>query len=422
MQKLNNIARIIVGALFIVSGLIKANDAVGFSFKLHDYFAPDVLDIPFLIEYTYPLAVLICISEIMLGLAVLVGAMMQLTAWALLLMILFFDGLTFYSAYFNKVTDCGCFGDAIKLTPWESFGKDVVLSVLIVLIFSIKNKVKYQTKEQNSKILPIALLLVGLFSYFVLDWLFPIYFTLALFLLVSLVNKFLLKDIREWVLAFLTFITCFAFTYHTNSHLPIRDYRPYAIEKNIVKDMVLPEGAKMDVYEDVWMYEVDGVVSEYATDEAPWNIEGAVFIDRETKLIVEGDHPPIHDFSIESDEIGDITDSVLQASNSILFVMYDLTKSDYKALGKVQSIINELSELPITITALSATTESQMIAIQEEAGVSFPVFFTDETTLKTIVRSNPGMLWLKEGTIVGKWHHNDFPSSEQLIQIYNKID
>jgi uncharacterized membrane protein YphA (DoxX/SURF4 family)/energy-coupling factor transporter transmembrane protein EcfT len=418
MQKLNNIARTIVGALFIVSGLIKANDAVGFSFKLHDYFAPDVLDIPFLIEYTYPLAVFICISEIMLGLAVLVGAKMRLTAWSLLLMILFFDGLTFYSAYFNKVTDCGCFGDAIKLTPWESFGKDVVLSILIFIIFAFRDKVKYQTKEANSKILPIALLLVGVFSYFVLDWLFPIYFTLALFLLVNLVNKFLLREIREWVLALLTFVTCFAFTFHTYSHLPIRDYRPYAIGKNIAEDMVLPEGAKMDVYEDVWMYEVNGEVSEYSTEDAPWSIEGAVFVDRETKLIVEGDHPPIHDFSIESDELGDITDSVLQASNSILFVMYDLTKSDIDGLISVQSIINDLSNLPITITVLSATTESQMLSIQKEAGVSFPVFFTDETTLKTIVRANPGMLWLQEGTIVGKWHHNDFPNSETLINQY----
>ena len=418
MQKLNNIARTIVGALFIVSGLIKANDAVGFSFKLHDYFAPDVLDIPFLIEYTYPLAVFICISEIMLGLSVLVGAKMRLTAWSLLVMILFFDGLTFYSAYFNKVTDCGCFGDAIKLTPWESFSKDVALSILIFIIFAFRDKVKYHTKAENSKILPIALLLIGLFSYFILDWLFPIYFTLALFLLVNLVNKFLLKEIREWTLAILTFITCFAFTFHTYSHLPVRDYRPYAIGKNIANDMVLPEGAKVDVYEDVWKYEVEGVVNEYSTEEQPWTIEGATFVDRETKLIFEGDHPPIHDFSIESDALGDITDSVLSSQNAVLFVMYDLTKSDIKALNEVELIINALSAEDVTITAMSATTEDQMQTVLKESGVSFPFYFTDETTLKTIIRSNPSMLWLQEGTIVGKWHHNDFPSSEDLINQY----
>jgi hypothetical protein len=251
-----------------------------------------------------------------------------------------------------------------------------------------------------------------------LDWLFPIYFTIALFLLVRLVNKFILKEKREWTLALLTLVTCFAFTYHTDSHLPIRDYRPYAVGKNIADDMTLPEGAQADVYDDVWKYEVDGIVNEYATKDKPWEIEGAVFVDRETKLIVEGDHPPIHDFSIESDTLGDITDSVLAASDAILFVMYDLTKSDREALRKVEDIVNALSDKAVTITAMSATTETQMELIQKEADISFPFYFTDETTLKTIVRSNPGMLWLKEGTIVAKWHYNDFPASEDLIKQY----
>lgn len=420
MQKLSTIARTLVGFLFIVSGLIKANDAVGFSFKLHDYFAADVLDIPFMLDYTLPLAVFICISEIMLGLAVLVGAKMRLTAFSLLAMILFFDGLTFYSAYFNKVTDCGCFGDAIKLTPWESFTKDVVLSILIFIIVAFHSKVKYHTKKENYQVLPSALVLVGLFSYFILDWMFPVYFTIALFLLVGLVNKFLVKEIRESVLAVLTFITCIAFSYHTYSHLPIRDYRPYAIGKNIANDMVLPEGAIADVYEDVWMYEVNGVVNDYATEDKPWEIEGATFVDRETKLLIEGDHPPIHDFSIESDEFGDITDSILAAKNAVLFVMYDLTKSDIKGLQKVQTLMNSLAEENVSLIAMSATTESQMLKISEEAGVSFPFYFTDETTLKTIIRSNPSMLWLQEGTIVGKWHHNDFPSADDLMHKYLK--
>ena len=418
MQKITTIARTFVGFLFIVSGLIKANDAVGFSFKLHDYFAADVLDLPFMLDFTLPLAVFICISEILLGLAVLVGAKMRLTAFSLLVMILFFDGLTFYSAYFNKVTDCGCFGDAIKLTPWESFAKDVVLSILIFIIVAFHSKVKYQTKKENLKVLPAALILISLFSYFVLDWMFPVYFTIVLFLLVGLVNKILVKEIREWALASLTLITCLAFSYHTYSHLPIRDYRPYAIGKNIANDMVLPEGAIADVYDDVWMYEVDGVVNEYATEDKPWEIVGATFVDRETKLLIEGDHPPIHDFSIESDELGDITDSILSAKNAVLFVMYDLTKSDIKGLQKVQSLMSSLAEEKASLIAMSATTESQMLSVMEQAEVSFPFYFTDETTLKTIIRSNPSMLWLQEGTIVGKWHHNDFPTAQELRAKY----
>jgi len=418
MNPINTFARTLVGSLFIVSGLIKANDAMGFSFKLGDYFAPDVLDIPFLVEYTYPMALVICIAEIMLGLATLVGAKMNLTAWSLLLMILFFDGLTFYSAYFDKVTDCGCFGDALKLTPWQSFFKDIALTVLILIVFVNRKITKYQSRQENSRIFPIALLLVGLFSYFVLHWLFPLYFTLALILLVRFVNKFILKENRELSLAFLTFVTCFAFSYHTYSHLPIRDYRPYAVEKNIANDMTLPEGAIADVYEDLWKYDVSGIVQEFKTEDKPWDIEGAVFVDRETTLLVKGDEPPIHDFSIESDYIGDLTDSVLQAKNAVLVIMYDLTKSDDQALLKVERIYQDLKGEELVFAAMSATTENQMLEISERLSLTFPFYFTDETTLKTIIRSNPGILWLREGTIIAKWHHNDFPSSEEMLNTY----
>ena len=132
----------------------------------------------------------------------------------------------------------------------------------------------------------------------------------------------------------------------------------------------------------------------------------------------EGDHPPIHDFSIESDTLGDITDSVLAASDALLFVMYDLSKSDQEALKKVDKLVNALSDEAVTITAMSATTEAQMQLIRKEADISFPFYFTDETTLKTIIRSNPGMLWLKKGKIEAKWHYNDFPTSEDLINQY----
>ena len=136
MKFITQISRLLVGTLFIFSGLIKLNDPMGFSFKLDEYFAPDVLNMPFLQPYALSLAVFIVILEVLLGVALLLGHPKKITAWLLLLMIVFFTFLTFYSAYFNKVTDCGCFGDAIPLTPWESFGKDVVLTLLILIIFT----------------------------------------------------------------------------------------------------------------------------------------------------------------------------------------------------------------------------------------------------------------------------------------------
>ncbi len=141
-------------------------------------------------------------------------------------------------------------------------------------------------------------------------------------------------------------------------------------------------------------------------------------MDRETKLIIEGDQPSVKDFSIESDYFGDITDSVLSADNTVLFIMYDLTKSNVDGLNKVSELISHLESQDVTIAVLSATTEQEMQSIKEDMNVSVPFYFTDETTLKTIVRSNPGMLWLKEGTIVDKWHFNDFPSADKLTQNY----
>src|SRR5690606_31982602 len=128
-------SRIFVGLLFIISGLIKLNDPVGFSYKLGEYFGETVLNMPFLIPVALPLAVFIVIFEAILGVMLIVGYKPKFTVWSLLLMIVFFTFLTFYSAYFNKVTDCGCFGDALKLTPWQSFWKDIVLLIFIVILF-----------------------------------------------------------------------------------------------------------------------------------------------------------------------------------------------------------------------------------------------------------------------------------------------
>lgn len=129
MKYLIHLSRILVGALFIFSGLIKLNDPVGFSFKLEEYFGATVMDLPFLAPYALMIAVIVVVFEVLLGVFLLIGYMPKFTVWSLLGMIVFFTFLTFYSAYYNKVTDCGCFGDAIKLTPWESFTKDIILLV-----------------------------------------------------------------------------------------------------------------------------------------------------------------------------------------------------------------------------------------------------------------------------------------------------
>lgn len=408
------LSRILVGSLFIISGLIKANDALGFAYKLNDYFAADVLDMPGLIPYAYPLAVFICIVEIILGVNTLIGSKMKTTSWSLLLMMAFFTWLTFYSAYYNKVTDCGCFGDAIKLTPWESFWKDVVLSffVLIIFIGSYKPGISFNSSKEQNYILPISLALLSLFALLQLEWAFPIWFTVIIFAIARLVGL-MRSEGKVWIIAGLVALVSYSFTHYTYSHLPIKDYRPYKLSINIAEDMKLAEGAKKDVYKDIWKYEVNGEVKEFSTEDKPWAIEGAVFVDRETILLEEGDKAPIHDFTIEG--IGeDFTERFLDIDYLFIIVAYDISKTNIEAQKGLNGFIDKAAKAGVMTVGLSASPDDKLEGFRRDVNAMYSYFFTDETTLKTIVRSNPGILLLKKGTIIGKWHHNDLPEFENV--------
>ena len=198
--------RYFVGALFIFSGLIKLNDPIGFSFKLEEYFGPTVFDLDFLIPIVLPMAIFIVIFEVILGIFLIIGFKKEFTLWSLLLMIIFFTFLTWYSAYFNKVTDCGCFGDAIKLTPWESFSKDVILLIMIAFLFVKKD----------------------------------------------LVNPILNLNVQKLIIG-TSLLICFYITYFVLNHLPILDFRAYKIGDNIIENMRVPEDAPKDIYEYEWL-------------------------------------------------------------------------------------------------------------------------------------------------------------------------
>ena len=182
MKYITHISRILVGALFIISGLIKLNDPLGFSYKLQEYFSADVLNITFLEPYALGISIFVVVFEVVLGVFLLIGYKLKFTVWSLLLMIVFFTFLTFYSAYFDKVKDCGCFGDALKLTPWESFTKDIILLFFVlILFFGVKH------------------------------------------------IKPLFSKLPTTALALLSFIFCLWFGYHVLMHLPSKDFRAYKI-------------------------------------------------------------------------------------------------------------------------------------------------------------------------------------------------
>jgi uncharacterized membrane protein YphA (DoxX/SURF4 family) len=358
MKVLVGVSRIFVGIFFIISGLIKLNDPVGFSFKLKDYFAPDVLNLEFLVPYALIIAIFVVIYEVLLGVMLILGYAKKFTLWSLLGMIVFFTFLTFYSAYFNKVTDCGCFGDALKLTPWESFWKDVVLLILILILFFGKHYIQpFFTKRARS------------------------------------------------IIVFLSFIFCLFVTYQVLQHLPYVDFRPYKIGANITKGMEVPENAPKAIFEYNWKFNINGEEKIVTTNGDYPSVEGE-FIGVETTEIQKGYEPPIHDFSMEKDG-EDHTTEFLNEENLIVVIAYSMGNTEREGYASIKTVTDAAIAKGYKVIGLSASSPEVTGSIVDTENLNFEFYFCDETTLKTIVRSNPGILELSKGTILQKLHWND---------------
>lgn len=358
MRNLVHFCRVVVGVLFIISGYIKLNDPVGFSFKLEEYFSQGVLDLPAFMPYALAISLFVVIFEVILGVLLLLGFQKKLTLWSLLGMIVFFTFLTFYSAYFNKVTDCGCFGDAIKLTPWESFTKDVVLLILILVLWAGAQHIK------------------------------PL-FTIKLNL--------------GFVLASL--LACILYANHVLNHLPVIDFRPYKIGANIQEGMSVPEGAPKAIFEYAWKFTVNGEEQIIVTNGEYPSVEGE-FVGVETKEVQKGYEPPIHDFTIEQ-QGEDQADLLLEEQTLMMVVAYDLAKSNLEVFRAIKAKAEEARQKGYRVIGMSASSDEQSQELVQRYDLGFDFYFTDETTLKTIVRSNPGVLVLEKGTILQKVHYND---------------
>ena len=358
MKYLVGFSRAIVGLLFIISGLIKLNDPVGFSFKLEEYFSSGVLNLPSLEPIALEISIALVILEVLLGVMLLVGFRIKFTIWSLLAMIVFFTFLTFYSAYFNKVTDCGCFGDAIKLTPWESFAKDIVLLVLIII------------------------LVLGM----------------------KTIKPILGNGAKRFIVG-LTLLASAIFVYHVLHHLPAVDFRPYKIGANIEEGMTVPEGAPMPIFDYAWKFKVDGEEQIIVTQGDYPSVEGE-FIGVETTEVQKGYEPPIHDFTIEQ-EGEDFAASLLQEPKLMMVIAYDLRKANLNVFGEIKSLSERAVKNGYKVIGMSASDSDYTGGVKKDYRLNFDFYFTDETTLKTMVRSNPGILVLEKGTITEKVHYND---------------
>lgn len=373
MKYLVHISRLFVGILFIISGLIKLNDPLGFSYKLQEYFSTDVLNIPFLEPYALAISVFVVVVEVVLGVFLLIGYKPKFTVWSLLAMIVFFTFLTFYSAYFDKVKDCGCFGDALKLTPWESFTKDVVLLVLILVLFFGLKHIK------------------------------PIF-----------------KALPNTIIALLSFIFSLWFGYHVLMHLPAKDFRAYKIGNNLMDEMNIPDDAKKPVIEYTWKFKVNGEEQEFVTNGSYPNVEGGEYIDVTTKEIDPGFIPAIQDFSIESED-EDLTTYFLEKENLVIVAMYNVYYAEADGLAKLKDFTDKAIKNGYTVIGLSASGEDAKQQLKTDYKFNFETYLCDEKVVKTIVRANPGIVILKKGTVVNKAHWNDIEDIE-LLEVEPEVE
>jgi len=360
MRTLTIISRIFVGLLFIFSGFIKANDTLGFSYKLVEYF--EVFGTHFLVPIATPLAMFICIFEIVLGFTLLMGSKIKLTLWLLLLMIVFFTFLTFYSAYYNKVTSCGCFGDAIPLTPWQSFTKDLILLVFIIILFIGKDHLNPLFGERFEKAMLVLVVIASVA--------FPIY---------------------------------------TYSYLPVIDFRPYAIGKNIPEQTKgIPDELK---YFYILKDKKSGEQKEFDKWPDKWD-EVYDYVDSRTEVTKKGVEPKIKDFSISNADGADYTQDIIENPDyNFLLICYDLSQADEDVFGAVNDFATLCKQENISFVVLTASTKEDIEKFKQETNSSQLEFYnSDGTVLKTMIRSNPGLMLLKAGYVLDMWHKNSFPS------------
>lgn len=378
-RALINFSRVFVGLLFIFSGLIKANDPLGFGYKLEEYF--EVFHITFLNDLATSFAISLCALEIILGAALLLGIRGKQVAWGLLLMIVFFTFLTFYSAAFDVVKTCGCFGDAIPLTPWQSFFKDLFLLVLILVIFINRNNIHplYKSEKAQNSILTIVSVLA------------------------------------------------FGFGLYTYNFLPIIDFLPYKVGSNIPKNMEIPSGAPLDEYEITYklknsktgeekvMNDKEYLKTEIWKDES-WEIIG----DPVNKLLKKGFEPKIRDVKISDSQGTDYTPELIENPYyNLIIVAYDLKNTNLHAFADFNALaVNAVQNYNIRTVLLTSNSAEDVEAFKKSQNLTMEVFYADGVPLKSMVRANPGLLLLKNGTVINKWHFHSRPSYEELEREY----
>lgn len=361
---LDQFSRFFVGGLFIFSGLIKLNDPIGTQIKMEEYFEVFTQDFGSFfhgfIPWSLEIGMVMIVLEVALGVALLINYRMTITTWVLLSLMVFFTFLTFYSAYFNKVTDCGCFGDAIKLTPWESFWKDIILMAFVIHLFWYRKRYIPALRSREAHAVVFGTVALSLF-----------------------------------------------FGVYAIRHLPFIDFRAYKIGNSIPRQMIAPEQPIIE-----YTFTKDG--KEYHDTQFLSVEDGYDYVSSKV-LNEERTKPKITDYSVSGPEGDDLTRATFQGAR-LLIIIYDVSKASVKNISDLRNLARGL-EGKAECLILTSSSEEQIEAFRHEHQLAVPFAFADATVLKTIIRSNPGIALWKDGVVLGNWHHNDTPTADVVLQL-----
>jgi uncharacterized membrane protein YphA (DoxX/SURF4 family) len=359
MKPLITISRFITGLVFIFSGAVKAIDPLGSAYKFGDYF--QAFNLGFLQFSALPLAVVLCTIEFLAGFSLITGYRIRTGIWAVMIMMLIFTPLTFVLALTNPVSDCGCFGDAIHLTNWQTFFKNIVLLVFALVLLKYRKEIRIKYRA-----------------------------------------------ITEWLIISGMGVIMIGFAWFNLRYLPVLDFLPYTTGTYIPDKMVVPEGKPVDKYETTFIYEKDGVKKEFTLDNYPADDTTWVFVDQKSVLVQKGYQPPINQLNIISVNNDDLTDQILSDEMySLLMISPKLEEAGVDKLRKGFELGFHCMEQGIPFYILSASGSNYLKTFDN--GLLF--CSVDDITLKTMVRSNPGYILLKNGTIVGKWSWRTLPDN-----------
>jgi hypothetical protein len=361
-KKILCILRWLFGAVFVFSGFVKAIDPLGGSYKFHDYFV--AMGVPGFSSFGILLAVLLSAVEMVIGLNMILGIRLKENSLAGLAFMLFMTPLTLWIALKNPVHDCGCFGEALIISNTATFVKNLVLLAVVIAVFLLR---KHHTNS--------------------------------------------LKPLHEWILTAFSFFCILTLSHFSYHYLPMIDFRPYKPGSNLVEGMKFPEGAPRDVYATTLIYEKNGQKKEFTIDNCPINDSSWKFVDQKTELVKKGFTPPVNNFSIQSPDQGEITDIVLANKGySFLLITSDINETKKDNLKQINAVYQFARQNNYPFYCLSGSTDEDNRKFVQNTGFVFPICFTDPVTLKTMIRSNPGLILLHNGTVVNHWPNSWLPS------------